>query len=129
MTQSTPPPAENPPVAPPTDRVRLARLALDAALAVDGVEAGTDGRVKLWVTVDQGQRYPGVMASVLPDGTHSVGLHLVVAPVPLRPLAEAIRERVRVDVEAAGLAERLGPVDIAFEDLAPTPSPGGGATA
>jgi hypothetical protein len=121
VTQPTPSSAGTRPDTPPSDRVRLARLALDAALAMDGVEAGTDGPVKLWVTVDQGQRYPGVLASVLPDGTHSVGLHLVVAPVPLLPLADAIRERVRADAAAVGLEERLGPVDVVFEDLADAP--------
>jgi hypothetical protein len=118
VTQPPAPAEQNLPSAPPSDRVRLARLALDAALAQDGVASGTDGPFKLWVTLDQGQRYPGVMASVLPDGTHSVRLHLVVEPVPLHPLADKIRERVVADATAAGLEDRLGPVDVVFEDLA-----------
>ena len=118
MTEPTAPAAETRPSAPPSDRVRLARLALDAALATDGVDGGTDGPVRMWVTVEQGQRYPGVTATVTPDGTHDVALHLVVDPVPLHPLADAIRTRAASDVAAAGLAEALGSIDIAFEDLA-----------
>ena len=129
MTEPTAPAAETRPSAPPSDRVRLARLALDAALATDGVDGGTDGPVRMWVTVEQGQRYPGVTAYVTADGTHDVGLHLVVEPVPLHPLAEAIRSRAEADVAAAGLAGRLGSIDIAFEDLAspgaPAPPPAG----
>ena len=131
MTEPTAPAAETRPSAPPSDRVRLARLAFDAALATAGVDAGTDGPVRMWVTVDQGQRYPGVTASVTADGTHEVALHLVVDPVPLHPLAAAIRSRAEADVAAAGLAGQLGSIDIAFEDLAsprpPAQAPPGGS--
>jgi hypothetical protein len=93
------------------------------------VESGTDGPLKLWVTVDQGQRHPGVLAAVLPDGRHQVSLHLVVAPVPLHPLADDIRAQIDADAAAAGLSDRLGPVDVAFEDLAESPQPEGPASA
>jgi hypothetical protein len=107
------------PAAPPSSvRVRLARLALDAALATPGVVSGTDGPLRVWVTVEQGRRFPGVVAVVRADGLVEITLHLVAAPVPLHPLGDAVRARVERDAGAAALADRLGPVDIAFEDLA-----------
>jgi hypothetical protein len=37
--------------------------------------------------------------------------------VALRPLADAVRARVERDVATAGLADRLGPVDVVVEDV------------
>ena len=51
-------------------------------------------------------------------GRYDVDLHLVARLVPLPHLAERVRSRVTKAVQRAGLAERLGPVSIRFEDLA-----------
>jgi hypothetical protein len=37
--------------------------------------------------------------------------------VALHPLGDAVRARVERDVAVVGLADRLGPVDIAVEDV------------
>lgn len=103
---------------PPTDRVRLARIALESALAVEGVVAGHPGAHGIGVVQGAGGPLRGVTAAALPGGRYEVGLHLVADPVPLRPLAETVRERIGRAASRGGLADRLGPVHVAFEDLA-----------
>lgn len=97
--------------------MQLARLALDAALATPGVVSGSEGPLRSWVTLENGQRLPGVVAAEQADGLVGVTLHLVVEPVPLHPLADGLRSRIEAGAAAGPLAGRLGPVDIAFEDL------------
>jgi hypothetical protein len=83
-----------------SDRVRLARLARDAALRVPGV-AGTDaGRTGRFVTVGDGQHLPGVLC-VAGTGGYDVSLRLVCELVPLAELGERVRAAVRRS--AAGL--------------------------
>jgi hypothetical protein len=101
----------------PSPRVRLARLALDSALAVEGVVAGHAGPHGVGTVEDAGRHLRGVTAAALPGGRYEVGLHLVAAPVPLRPLAERVRERVHRAAARLALEDRLGPVNVAFEDL------------
>jgi hypothetical protein len=101
----------------PSERVQLARLALDAALGVDGVVSSDAGPLGTWVTADRGERLPGVVATALADGVYGVELHLVTEVVPLRPLAERVRSSVEQAVSSAGLAQLLGPVDITVEDV------------
>ena len=69
------------------------------------------------MTASDGLRVDGVVCAALPGGRYQATVHLVVAMVPLRPLADAVRARVQRDVTIAGLAERLGPVDIVVEDV------------
>jgi hypothetical protein len=103
---------------PASVRVRLAEIALGAALSVDGVTgAATSDRLVGRVSV-AGSTLPGVSAIALPGGLYELGLALVARPVPLRALAERVRERVAAGARTAGLHERLGPINVVFEDLA-----------
>lgn len=97
--------------------MQIARLALDAALGTPGVVSGSEGPLRSWVTIENGQRLPGVVAAEQADGLVGVTLHLVVEPVPLHPLADGLRTRIEAGAAAGALAGRLGPVDIAFEDI------------
>lgn len=98
-------------------RLRLAALARAAALATGGVvglDAGPAGRR---MTASDGLRVDGVVCAALGDGRYHVSVHLVAGMVALRPLADSVRTRVERDVALAGLADVLGPVDIAVEDV------------
>ena len=117
MSQPSPPPpaapAERPPTV-PSARVRLGRLALEAALAVPGIVRGHPGRMGLAFTNDGGERLQGVVATALADGRVGVELHLEAELVPLRPLGDAVRAAV---ASRAGSEHPLGPVDVRFEDV------------
>lgn len=101
----------------PSVRVQLARLALDAALGVDGVVSSHAGRLGTRVTADRGERLPGVLATALAGGGYGVELHLVTEVVPLHQLADRVRWRVARAASSAGLADVLGPVDVTIEDV------------
>ena len=98
-------------------RLRLAAVARAAALATRGVLGLDAGRAGLRMTASGGLRVDGVVCAALPDGRYQLSVHLVAAMVALRPLADAVRARVERDVANAGLADRLGPVDVAVEDV------------
>ena len=98
-------------------RLRLAVVARAAALAVRGVVGLASGRAGMRMTASAGLRVDGVVCVALPDGRYQVSVHLVAAMVALRPLADAVRARVERDVATAGLADRLGPVDVVVEDV------------
>ena len=85
--------------------------------ARDGDVALDAGRTGIRMTASEGLRVDGVVCAALPDGRYQLSLHLVAAMVALRPLADAVRARVERDVAIAGLAERLGPMDVAVEDV------------
>lgn len=116
-----------------TDRVRLARLALDSALAEAGVAGPDAGPLGLRVTQGGEERVPGITAAVTPDGRYELSIHLIGRLGPLQPLAESIRTATQEAARGAGLGERLGPVNIRWEDVAepgefvPPPEPPPGA--
>ena len=103
----------------PSPRVRLARVALETALATKQVAAGTPGRHSQWATADAGEQLSGVLATVRPDGRYDVELCLVARwPVPpLHELGEQIRTRVQCALEREGLGDSLGDLGVAFGDL------------
>jgi len=102
----------------PSVRMRLAQVALGAALSVDDVAAAGQGnRFAGAVTVD-GEPLAGVSVIALPDGRYELGLALIARPVALHALADRVRERVTVAAGVADLGERLGPINIIFEDIA-----------
>lgn len=103
---------------------KVARLARDAARSFDEVVDATSGRGR-WATPGRDGAVEGAIAVARPDGRFDVELHLVARPVPLHPLGERIRERLERDARNAGVAELVGPVDIAFEDVVETPANGG----
>ncbi len=75
------------------------------------------------VTVDATGRMLGVSATAQADGRYAVDLCLVADLVPLHPLADRIRTRVRGAVTRAGVGGALGGIDVEFADLA-APRPG-----
>ena len=113
------------PLPPPSERVRLARAALDACLTLDGVAGGHPGKSRMRFTASGTERIVGVVAVPGPDGRFALSLHLVVHPVPLQPLAADVRRAVAVAAASQGLRDRLRTVDVTFEDLA-EPAPGSG---
>jgi hypothetical protein len=99
-------------------RLQVARVALEAALTVDGVTSGSSGSLGLRVTRSGSERLVGVVCAADASGGYAVALHLVVRPVPLDRLAERIRARVRARISAADLTDELARIDIVFEDIA-----------
>ena len=101
-----------------SDRVRLARLALDAALVVPdvlGAEAGVHG---VHVTADPpAGPLRGVSVIAQADGRYAVDLRLVARMVPLVALGEEVRRRVQASAGRDGLADRLGTVNVEFARL------------
>jgi hypothetical protein len=101
-----------------SDRVRLARLALDAALVVPdvlGAEAGLHG---VHVTADPpAGPLRGVSVIAQSDGRYAVDLRLVAGVVPLVALGEEVRRRVQASAGRGGLADRLGTVNVEFARL------------
>ncbi len=96
-------------------RVRLARLALEAALAapnVVGAEAGLHG---MRVTADPpGGVLRGVSVISEGGGRYAVDLRLVACMAPLVPLGEEVRRRVEASAQRNGLADQLSTVSVEF---------------
>lgn len=86
-------------LAPASLRRRLEELAGEVAAATPGVGSAASTAV------------------AIPGGRFGVALRLVAELVPLRPLADEVRSRVVTEAASAGLAEAVGPVDIAIEDV------------
>jgi hypothetical protein len=111
-----------------SDRVRLARVALGAALALPEVIRGDAGLGARRVTEDTSSVLIGVMAIAQADGRYSIDLRLVARLVPLLPLADAVRERVHRAAARAQLDVLLGEVNVEFADLLTSPASIQGAT-
>jgi hypothetical protein len=105
-----------------SDRVRLARVALGAALALPEVIRGDAGPDAQRVTADTTGMLIGVTAIAQADGRYSIDLRLVARLVPLLPLADAVRDRVHRAAARAQLDELLGQVNVEFSDLLTSPS-------
>lgn len=101
----------------PSTAARLARLAREATLGVEGVAATSAGLVGLRGTPDRGEVISGVVATALRDG-YELSMYLVAEPVPLYALADRVREGVRARVAAELPDLTLGPIAVAFEDVA-----------
>lgn len=82
-----------------------------------GVVRGHPGRSGLAFVNDGGERLQGVVATTLPDGRVGLELHLATELVPLLPLADIVRIAVGAALASAALDDRLGPVDVRFEDV------------
>ena len=105
----------------PSTAARLARQAREATLGVDGVAATSAGPVGLRGTPDRGEVVAGVVATALREG-YELSLYLVAEVVPLHALADRVREAVRARVAAELPDVTLGPVSVAFEDVAESSS-------
>ena len=104
----------------PSPRLQLARLARSAALGVSGVlalDAGPDGR---FAVVSGDERIDGVVCVAVAGGSggdaHDVAVRLVCALVPLTPLGERVRVKVREAAAAAGLS--VGSVSVHIAGVA-----------
>ncbi len=98
-------------------RMRLARLSLDAALAVDGVLAVDAGSRGMHVTAGGASVMRGVRVAAEPGGRYSVDLGLRARMVALPALAEAVRERIARRARLAGAGDQLGAIDVTFHDV------------
>lgn len=98
-------------------RGRLARLALEAALATPGVLAPNAGPAGLHATWIDGERLAGVRVTAEAGGTWSVELGLTAEIIPLPALAEAVRVRVERAANFAGVGALVGDVDVAVLDV------------
>lgn len=98
-------------------RVELARVALRAASAVDGVVAGNPGPAGAYVTQDGGTRLLGVVAAAERGGRYSVDLYLTAELVAFEELGRRVVERVRSEADRAGLGERLGALHVNIIDV------------
>lgn len=112
-------PVSSPDEVPPSAslRLRLAALVRAAALATPGVVDLDAGRTGIRMTASEGLRVDGVVCAVLPGGRYQVSVHLVAGLVPLPSLADSVRARVEGEAADVGLDDRLGPVDVAVEDI------------
>ncbi|MBA3421772.1 MAG: hypothetical protein H0U12_07755 [Thermoleophilaceae bacterium] len=97
---------------------RVARAARDAAVGVEGVADVTAGPLGRQVTPDRNGAVAGVVATAISDRAYELELHLVARPVPLYPLAGRVRDGVTAEVAEALPEIRIGPISVAFEDLA-----------
>jgi hypothetical protein len=96
-------------------RVRVARAALQAALATPGVLGSDSGPSRGRVTADpDSDPLIGVLATAQSDGRYAVDLSLVADMVPLPALAEEVRARVRRRVDGEELGDVLGVVNVEF---------------
>lgn len=78
-----------------SERFALARAASDAALNVPGVLETVSGPDRRWVTVDHGQRLPGVICVASAGGGYDVSLWLKCELTPLSPLGTTVAGAVR----------------------------------
>lgn len=111
MTSSPTAPAQA-----PSERMRLAQMAHDAALRVSGVIRTDVGPAGLFVSVGDGRRVEGVICTADRDGGYAISLRIVCALMPLQPIAE----QVRAAVTAAGSAvlTHVSSVNVAVADVA-----------
>ena len=99
-------------------RVRVAHLALDAALNVAGVQGADAGPDGLCLTGDpQGGTLRGVSVIAQTGDRYSVDLCLIAGIVPLIELAAVVRRRVQARVARDGLGDQLGDVNVQFSEV------------
>ena len=86
-----------------SDRLRLAAIARDTALAVPGVDALDPGPTRMFFTAGAAEIVQGVSCVAAPEGGYDLSLQLVCELQPLH----ALGERVRAAVEAAAADAEL----------------------
>jgi uncharacterized alkaline shock family protein YloU len=99
-----------------SERMRLARLALAAALRVPGVIRTDGGPGDRFVSAGDGERVQGVICTAAGDGGYEISLRLVCALVPLQRVAEQARTAVLAAASMAGI--RVVSVDVQVADVA-----------
>jgi len=106
-----------------SERERLATVALQVARATAGVAGSDAGPAGLHRTRVGSAVLDGVAVIAEREGRFSVELSLVALPVPLHPLASAVRERLSTAAVAAGLGAQLGTIDVEFTDVVESVAP------
>jgi hypothetical protein len=96
-----------------SERVRLARLARDAALRVPGVVATDAGPSGVLITEGAQERLEGVLCVATKDGGYDVTLRLVCGLVPLLALGEAVQAAVRRSADLVGVSVENVDVQVA----------------
>jgi hypothetical protein len=100
-----------------SDRVRLARTALAAALGVPGVVGVDSGADGAFVTeTARGERLPGVTCVAAPGGGYDVSLRVIAGLVALHPLGDRVRTAVVRASAVAGVVVRA--VSVHFAEIA-----------
>lgn len=117
MTTSQISPPASPDAIGVSERVRLARAALAAALATPGVAGGRSGPSGLRTTGDVPVPLIGIGVTAAPGGTYEIVLCLAAELVPLGALADRVRVRVAEAAGTAGLADLVRSVDVEFVDV------------
>lgn len=113
-----PPASPAPPQVSASPRVRLGRLALEAALAAPDVVDAEVGPSRLRVTVDSSANLlRGVSVTAEADGRYGVDLCLVAGMVSLVALGDEVQRRVREGARRDGLADQLGTINVEFARL------------
>jgi hypothetical protein len=87
----------------PSDRVRVAQIARETALAMPDVVDLDPGLAGRYVTIGGGIRVAGVISVVAPEGGYDVSLRLVCEMVALHPLADRVRTAIQSATVDAGL--------------------------
>jgi len=102
---------------PTSNRIVIARL-VERAIAADPGVSPTDDSGR-WLTRDGDRTIPGVVVAAAAGGQLDVSVHLVahLPPRPLEPEAETLRAEIVDLVRGAGLAERMGRIDVTIHDL------------
>jgi hypothetical protein len=103
----------------PSARVRLARVAREAALASPGVAGLDAGTVGAFATVGGGHRVAGVTCSTAPEGGYDLSLRLVCELVPLHAVADGVRVAIERAATEAQLTVQT--VTITVADVAEPP--------
>lgn len=97
--------------------MRLAHLAINAALAVDGVLAADAGPRGMHATGSGATMLRGVRVAAEPGGRYSVDLGLRARLVALPALADAVRARVMRSALIAGSGDQVGAISVTFHDI------------
>jgi hypothetical protein len=79
----------------PSDRVRLAQVAREVALAAAGVADLDAGPAGTFCTAGAAHRVAGVTCTASPDGGFDLSLRLVCELVPLHAVANRVRRRIQ----------------------------------
>jgi hypothetical protein len=98
-----------------SDRLRLARAARAAMLAVPGVITTDTGPAGLHATTARDERLEGIICAATSDGGYDISVRLIAGLVPLPDLSDRVtaainRAAVRVGVPCSGVAVHFADV-------------------
>jgi hypothetical protein len=99
-----------------SDRLRLARAARAAMLAVPGVITADSGPAGLHVTTASGERLEGIICAATSDGGYDISVRLIADLVALPDLSDRVtaainRAAARVEVPCSSVAVHVADVE------------------